>query len=123
MNKATPEKVALSGQTPVVKTTTNKVAPEKVDNEVGMTKGKTKDDLVIMVDEEKQRSKEKLQQLGKEIWLCRQFVHKPCIVTLIGAVFIILCTIGSTAGGYLTNSGQNDRDYLVWSHRYVYEWD
>jgi hypothetical protein len=23
----------------------------------------------------------------------------------------------------LTNSGQNDRDYLVWSHRYVYEWD
>jgi len=44
-------------------------------------------------------------------------------VICIGFVFIVLCIFISQAGGYLVNSEQHNRDYLVWDHKYTYKFD
>jgi hypothetical protein len=78
---------------------------------------------VKVVDEQQERLNAELERQGKEMWLAEQYVRRPCRVVLCGAIFIIICVMGAVASNLITNEPEGDRDYLVWSHPYVEEWD
>ena len=61
--------------------------------------------------------------MGQPIWLCKQFVNRPCIVTLIGAAIIILCMFISISNNLFEEDADGTRMWLVWDDIKVYNWD
>lgn len=64
-----------------------------------------------------------VKELGKEMWLTRQFVMRPCVVCLLGLVLIAICVILTFSQELMTVPDATDRDFLVWDDVKTYNWD
>ena len=69
----------------------------------------------------------KLEQLTKEseqFWLSNQFVERPGIVLSIGYAVLILAAFISFYFGYFAlETPGNPREFLIWKHKLVQDWD
>ena len=69
----------------------------------------------------------KLEQLTKEseqFWLSNQFVDRPGIVLSIGYAVLIVAAIVSFYFGYFNlETPGNPREFLIWRHKLVEDWD
>ena len=69
----------------------------------------------------------RLEQLtieSKQFWLSDQFVDRPGTVLSIGYAILILAAVISFYFGYFTlETPGNPREFLIWRHKLVEDWD
>jgi len=73
------------------------------------------------LQEEKERIE--LTELSKDMWFTKLIVQKTWIIPTISAIFMVSMTILTILLGGFDLSDEHDRDYLVWSHQTVKDWD
>jgi hypothetical protein len=67
---------------------------------------------------------EQLTAESRQFWLSDLFVDRPCFVLAIGYAFLIVAAVLSFYFGYFDmNQPGNPREFLIWKHKLVEDWD
>ena len=96
---------------------------EEDEKETGEVKKDEEKDEEYYKKLQEEKEEKELTELSKDMWFTKLIVQKTWIIPSISAAFMISITFLAFLLGGFELSDEHDRDYLVWSHQTVKDWD